>query len=57
MLAGAGRDDVDPADKLADGSAMDAWKAMIRAQDGDPDADAARRVASRTWSTPRPRGC
>ena len=38
MLAGAGRDDVDPADKLADGSAMDAWKAMIRAQDGDPDA-------------------
>jgi thymidine phosphorylase len=39
MLAGAGRDDVDPADKLADGSAMDVWKAMIRAQDGDPDAD------------------
>ena len=38
---GAGRDDVDPADKLADGSAMDAWKAMIRAQDGDPDAAAA----------------
>ncbi|WP_374458136.1 thymidine phosphorylase [Nocardioides sp.] len=38
MLAGAGRDDVDPAEKLADGSAMDAWKAMIRAQGGDPDA-------------------
>lgn len=38
MLAGAGRDDVDPADKLADGSAMDVWKAMIRAQGGDPDA-------------------
>ena len=38
MLAGAGRDDVDPADKLADGSAMDTWKAMIRAQGGDPDA-------------------
>jgi thymidine phosphorylase len=38
MLAGAGRGDIDPADKLADGSAMDAWKAMIRAQDGDPDA-------------------
>ena len=38
MLAGAGRSDVDPADKLADGSAMDAWKQMIRAQDGDPDA-------------------
>jgi len=38
MLAGAGRTDVDPADALADGRAMDAWKAMIRAQDGDPDA-------------------
>ncbi len=38
MLAGAGHDDVDPADRLADGSAMDAWKAMIRAQGGDPDA-------------------
>jgi thymidine phosphorylase len=38
MLAGAGRDDVDPADRLADGSAMDAWKRMIRAQGGDPDA-------------------
>ena len=32
MLAGAGVTDVDPADKLADGSAMDAWKAMIRAK-------------------------
>ncbi len=39
MLAGAGVDDIDPADKLADGSAMDAWKAMIRAQDGDPEAE------------------
>jgi thymidine phosphorylase len=38
MLAGAGRDDVDPADKLADGSAMDAWRAMISAQGGDPSA-------------------
>ncbi|MBW8173727.1 thymidine phosphorylase [Ornithinimicrobium sp. Arc0846-15] len=38
MLAGAGRDDVDPADVLADGRAMDSWKAMIRAQGGDPDA-------------------
>ncbi|SDS73009.1 thymidine phosphorylase [Paraoerskovia marina] len=40
MLAGAGRpqseDDVRAA--LADGRAMDAWKAMVRAQDGDPDA-------------------
>ena len=38
MLAAAGRADVDPADKLADGSAMDAWRAMISAQGGDPDA-------------------
>ncbi len=38
MLLGAGRDDVDPADVLASGRAMDAWKAMIRAQGGDPDA-------------------
>ncbi len=38
MLAGAGVTDLDPADKLADGSAMDSWKAMIRAQGGDPDA-------------------
>ena len=39
MLQGAGRDDVDPADKLADGSAMDVWRRMIAAQGGDPDAD------------------
>jgi len=38
MLAAAGRDDVDPADRLADGSAMDVWRAMITAQSGDPDA-------------------
>ncbi len=41
MLAAAGHDDVDPADKLADGSAMDVWRQMISAQGGDPDADAA----------------
>ncbi len=38
MLAAAGRADVDPADALRDGRAMDAWRAMIRAQGGDPDA-------------------
>jgi thymidine phosphorylase len=38
MLAGAGRSDVDPAEKLADGSAMDVWRSMISAQGGDPDA-------------------
>ena len=39
MLQAAGVSDVDPADKLADGSAMDTWRAMISAQGGDPDAD------------------
>ncbi|MGD8148533.1 thymidine phosphorylase [Ornithinimicrobium sp. Y1694] len=39
MLEGAGVTDVDPADALADGRAMDVWRAMIAAQDGDPDAD------------------
>jgi thymidine phosphorylase len=39
MLAAAGIDAVDPADKLDDGSALDSWKRMIRAQGGDPDAD------------------
>ena len=39
MLAAAGREDVDPADALEDGRAMDTWKAMIRAQGGDPDAE------------------
>ena len=39
MLAAAGRDGVDPADALKDGRAMDVWKAMIRAQGGDPEAE------------------
>jgi thymidine phosphorylase len=39
MLTAAGVTDVDPADRIADGSAMDAWKAMVRAQGGDPDAE------------------
>ena len=38
MLAAAGRDDVDPADVLASGRALETWDAMIRAQGGDPDA-------------------
>ncbi|MCX6397123.1 MAG: thymidine phosphorylase [Propionibacteriales bacterium] len=38
MLAGAGRSDVDPADVLASGAAMDSWNAMIAAQGGDPAA-------------------
>ena len=39
MLEAAGVTGVDPAEKLADGSAMDVWRRMIRAQGGDPDAD------------------
>ena len=39
MLAAAGRGDVDPADRLRDGSAMDSWRAMIAAQGGDADAE------------------
>ncbi|MBX9244512.1 thymidine phosphorylase, partial [Actinotalea ferrariae] len=38
MLTAAGRDDVDPADALGDGRAMDVWRRMISAQGGDPDA-------------------
>ncbi|WP_415974194.1 thymidine phosphorylase [Rhodococcus sp. 077-4] len=38
MLAAAGIEGVDPAEKLADGSAMDRWRTMIAAQGGDPDA-------------------
>jgi len=38
MLTAAGVTDVDPADRLADGSAMDTWRRMVTAQGGDPDA-------------------
>ena len=38
MLELAGVTDADPAAALADGRAMDTWRAMIRAQGGDPDA-------------------
>jgi thymidine phosphorylase len=52
MLAGAGRDDVDPAEVLASGKAMDVWRAMIEAQDGDPSADLP--VAKETHDVPAP---
>jgi thymidine phosphorylase len=38
MLEAAGISGKDPADALADGSAMDAWRRMITAQGGDPSA-------------------
>ena len=53
MLAGAGKDDVDPADVLASGAAMDVWKRMISAQGGDPDA--ALPVAKETHVVTAPR--
>ncbi|MBO1755800.1 thymidine phosphorylase [Allobranchiibius sp. CTAmp26] len=38
MVSAAGVSDVDPAEALDDGRAMDAWRAMIAAQGGDPSA-------------------
>ncbi len=38
MAAAAGRPDLDLDAALSDGRAMDTWRAMIRAQGGDPDA-------------------
>ena len=38
MLANAGITDVEPAENLANGKAMDAWRRMIAAQGGDPNA-------------------
>ncbi|GAA3653646.1 thymidine phosphorylase [Microbacterium marinilacus] len=38
MLALAGQPDADVAEALRDGRAMDAWRRMITAQGGDPDA-------------------
>lgn len=38
MVTAAGLDTADPARAVADGSAMDVWRAMIRAQGGDPEA-------------------
>jgi len=39
MLALVGIADADPAALLSDGSALECWGAMIRAQGGDPDAE------------------
>jgi thymidine phosphorylase len=53
MLAGAGVDGVDPADRLADGSAMDVWRRMISAQGGDPDAPLPSAKETTTVTAPR----
>ena len=52
MLDGAGLVDVDPADALADGRAMDTWRAMIAAQGGDPDAPLAQARETHTVTAP-----
>lgn len=52
MLAAAGVTDVDPADRLADGSAMDVWRRMVIAQGGDPDADLPRARESHVVTAP-----
>ncbi len=51
MLAAAGVTDVDPADRLADGSAMDHWRRMISAQGGDAGrgASGGARVRTSSW--------
>ena len=53
MLAAVGRDDVDPADALRDGRAMDVWRRMIAAQGGDPDAHLPIAKESHVVSAPR----
>ncbi|WP_028659577.1 thymidine phosphorylase [Nocardioides insulae] len=53
MLAGAGVTGVDPAEKLADGSAMDTWRAMIAAQGGDPDAALPKARETEVLTAPR----
>src|SRR5690606_31452054 len=53
MLAAAGLDGAkDPADALADGSAMDVWRRMIAAQGGDPDAPLPRAAETTTVTAP-----
>lgn len=54
MLALGGITGVDPAEHLADGTAMDRWRAMIREQGGDPDAPLP--VAAHTETVTAPAG-
>lgn len=52
MLALTGLDGRDPAEALRDGSAMDVWQRMVRAQGGDPEAALPR--ARETHDVPAP---
>jgi thymidine phosphorylase len=53
MLLAVGVDDVDPAERLRDGSAMDVWRRMITAQGGDPSAPLPRARETQTVTAPR----
>ncbi|WP_024802378.1 thymidine phosphorylase [Nocardia sp. BMG51109] len=53
MLAQAGIHDIDPAEVLADGRAMDQWRAMITAQGGDPYAPLPRAAHTETVTAER----
>ena len=58
MLAGAGRATTSTRPTgCADGSAMDAWRRMIAAQGGDPDAAAADRPGDARGHRARAAGC
>ena len=48
MLSAAGIDNPDPAEVLLRGYAMDRWRAMIKAQGGDPDAPLPRAAETHT---------
>src|SRR5690606_33253554 len=52
MVALAGLD-ADPAEVLASGRAMDHWRAMVRAQGGDPDAPLPRAAHTETLRAER----
>ncbi|WNI17411.1 thymidine phosphorylase [Actinacidiphila sp. ITFR-21] len=52
MLDAAGLPDADPGRALADGSAMDVWRRMIRAQGGDPAAELPRARETQTVLAP-----
>ncbi len=53
MVAAAGRSDIDPAEALADGRAMDVWRRMITAQGGDPDAQLPKARETQVITAPR----
>jgi thymidine phosphorylase len=53
MLTIAGQPDADVEAALTDGRAMDVWRAMIRAQDGDPDAALPAPRETHTITAPR----